>query len=175
MATNLDQQSVLGPPDPLWTRAFTADELACFARRGGRLSRAEWLNLHGFSAPMVDFYERATGLPFCQADLAPLDMAMIITQKFNILKAILIASRNPEQNPGFFLIKEGFANITRLIDIRPDLQSSGRKSNENTPKVTSGLTPEFAQFLREKKKRRAERERQTYTTPIGESDEQESE
>ncbi|MBI2789565.1 MAG: hypothetical protein HYX59_12875 [Elusimicrobia bacterium] len=132
------QQPLPGPRDPLWERTFSHEDLACFERRGGRLSQAEWLKFVGSEGPVVAYYERVTGVPFCRADFKPMCRALALTNGLKVLRAIRDAARNPAEHPGFFLIKQGFASVTGLIERRPDLQSRAKLRKGERPASPAG-------------------------------------
>lgn len=151
------QQPLPGPRDPLWERTFSPEDLACFERRGGRLSQAEWLKFIGSEGMVVAYYERVAGVPFCRADFNPMCRALALTNWLKVLRAIRDAAKGPAEHPGFFLIKMGFASVTELIRRRPDLQARAklRKGERPASPAGSSRSENVNQAIREQREKMA--------------------
>ena len=120
--------------------------------RGARLSKDMRLSFTTQMASCIETYELFIGVPFCEADIPHLERCLTLTSHKNVLRGIRDQSAYPSVNPGNYVVRDGMSSVFTYIEKSKFLKvkTVGRKD-----KVTSGLTPEFAKKLRDKKRLKA--------------------
>jgi len=117
--------------------------------RGERVSNAARQRLTTKQISCVETYERLAGIPFCVEDMKFLDRALTLTSHVLVLRGIRDCSRFPEENPGFYIVRDGMKHILSYIEKNRMMHAKPKGKSRS---AGSGMTPKIAQHIRDRKK-----------------------
>jgi hypothetical protein len=141
---------------PRSERQLSQEQLdGLYQLRGQRVPDKSRLSLSLAAQSCINAYERLAGVPFCRDDMKYLDKALTATSHSFVLRAIRdCAVRWPEDSPGYYLVREGFARVAKTIDDNKFLQVSAKKSRV---KVTSGMSDTVSKEVRRRREEKKQK------------------